>query len=48
MTKGTPSFGKRSKRHTHVRCKRCGKNSFHVRKKVCTSCGYGKTKRFNK
>ncbi|MBN2015121.1 MAG: 50S ribosomal protein L37e [Candidatus Altiarchaeota archaeon] len=47
MTKGTPSLGKRNKKHTHVRCRRCGKNSFHERKGVCASCGYGRTKRFN-
>jgi len=45
MSKGTPSFGKRGKKHTHIRCKRCGKDSFHRRKGVCSSCGYGKSSR---
>ncbi len=42
MSKGTPSFGKNQKK-THVRCRRCGSHSYHVRKKVCTSCGFGKS-----
>jgi large subunit ribosomal protein L37e len=40
MTKGTPSSGKKN-RPTHVRCRRCGNHSFHVRKKRCASCGFG-------
>ncbi len=40
MSKGTPSFGKNNKR-THVRCRRCGNHSYHVRKKRCASCGFG-------
>lgn len=40
MSKGTPSFGKRNKK-THIRCRRCGNHSFHVRKKTCASCGFG-------
>jgi large subunit ribosomal protein L37e len=43
MTKGTPSMGKRSGKKTHVYCRRCGKHTYHKRKKVCSSCGYGKT-----
>ncbi|OYT54392.1 MAG: 50S ribosomal protein L37e [Candidatus Altiarchaeales archaeon ex4484_2] len=45
MTKGTPSMGKRGKKHTHIRCTRCGKDSFHRRKKICASCGYGRSSR---
>lgn len=40
MSKGTPSMGKRQKK-THIRCRRCGNHSFHVRKKRCASCGFG-------
>ncbi|MBS3051800.1 MAG: 50S ribosomal protein L37e [Candidatus Aenigmarchaeota archaeon] len=40
--KGTPSQGKRQKR-THVLCRRCGKKSYHYRKKQCSACGYGET-----
>lgn len=43
MSKGTPSFGKHNKAHTHTICPRCGKFSFHRVKKVCASCGYGRS-----
>lgn len=43
MTKGTPSMGKRSGKKTHIYCRRCGKHTYHKRKKVCSSCGFGKT-----
>ncbi|MBU5575218.1 MAG: 50S ribosomal protein L37e [Candidatus Aenigmatarchaeota archaeon] len=39
MTKGTPSFGKHNK-ITHIRCRRCGRNSYHIQKKKCAACGY--------
>ncbi|HLF07194.1 MAG TPA: 50S ribosomal protein L37e [Thermoplasmata archaeon] len=41
MGKGTPSMGKRSKGKTHIRCRRCGRNSYHVRDRRCASCGFG-------
>jgi len=44
MVKGTPSMGKRNKK-THVLCRRCGHRSFHVSKKVCSNCGFGKSKK---
>ncbi len=40
--KGTSSMGKRSRKKTHIKCRRCGKSAYHVRKKKCSSCGYGK------
>ncbi|WP_181686521.1 50S ribosomal protein L37e [Halorhabdus salina] len=40
--KGTPSQGKKNKT-THVNCRRCGEKSYHVRKGVCASCGFGKS-----
>lgn len=42
MVKGTPSQGKF---HTprHMRCRRCGRHAYHVQKKKCASCGFGKT-----
>mmetsp|Transcript_1177 Transcript_1177/g.2435 ORF Transcript_1177/g.2435 Transcript_1177/m.2435 type:complete len:94 (+) Transcript_1177:41-322(+) len=48
MTKGTSSFGKRHSK-THTTCRRCGEVSFHLQKKVCSSCGYpsAKMRRFN-
>ncbi|MFH0861846.1 MAG: 50S ribosomal protein L37e [Candidatus Altiarchaeota archaeon] len=42
MTKGTTSHGKRGKRKTHVTCPRCGKKSYHQRKKECAACGFGR------
>lgn len=44
MSKGTPSRGKRQKK-THIRCRRCGKRAYHIRKKRCASCGFGSTTR---
>ncbi|MBD3355282.1 50S ribosomal protein L37e [Candidatus Woesearchaeota archaeon] len=43
MTKGTPSMGKKSGKKNMVMCRRCGKRTYHVRKKKCASCGYGKS-----
>ncbi|HID72181.1 MAG TPA: 50S ribosomal protein L37e [Thermoplasmata archaeon] len=42
MSKGTPSFGKRNKK-THILCRRCGKHSYHARKRYCASCGFGRS-----
>ncbi len=36
--------GKRNKK-THVKCRRCGNKSYHVKKGVCSSCGFGKSKK---
>lgn len=47
MSKGTPSMGKRQKK-VHIKCRRCGSKSFNVRRKVCTSCGFGQSKRMRK
>ncbi len=43
MTKGTPSYGKHNKRGSHIICRRCGKHSLHMQKKICASCGFGRT-----
>lgn len=32
MSKGTPSMGKKNKK-THIRCRRCGRNTYHIHKK---------------
>jgi len=45
MTKGTASFGKRGRKTVHIKCRRCGKVSFHRRKGYCASCGFGRSKR---
>lgn len=42
MSKGTPSMGRRQKT-LHLRCRRCGKATYHKKKKVCSSCGFGKS-----
>ncbi len=43
MGKGTPSKGKKNKAASHKTCRRCGKHSYHRRKKYCASCGFGRT-----
>jgi large subunit ribosomal protein L37e len=43
MTKGTPSMGKKSGKKSCIRCRRCGSPSYHIRKKKCSKCGFGKT-----
>ena len=48
MSKGTPSKGKSTGKKTHIRCRRCGKHTYHVRKKVCSSCGFGETSKIRK
>ena len=42
MSKGTPSFGKHQGT-THMRCRRCGRHTYHKTKSVCAACGFGKT-----
>ena len=49
MAKGTRSHGlKRNKGVLHVRCRRCGRNSYHKIKKICSDCGYGRSARMRK
>ncbi|MFA5176270.1 MAG: 50S ribosomal protein L37e [Candidatus Nanoarchaeia archaeon] len=44
MGTGTPSMGRKSgKRRLVTRCRRCGKRSYHVRHKKCSSCGFGRS-----
>ena len=42
MTSGTSSQGEKNK-SVHVKCRRCGEKSYHKKKKVCSSCGFGKS-----
>ncbi|HEX5457347.1 MAG TPA: 50S ribosomal protein L37e [Candidatus Nitrosotalea sp.] len=44
MTKGTTSMGGYTKGRLHIRCRRCGKNSYHIRHKRCASCGFPEAK----
>lgn len=43
MSKGTPSFGKHNK-ITHIRCRRCGRHTYHIQKKKCSACGFPRAK----
>lgn len=42
MPEGKLNKGKRNKR-THGKCRRCGKKSYHLKKGVCSSCGFGES-----
>ncbi|MEW6063382.1 MAG: 50S ribosomal protein L37e [Nanoarchaeota archaeon] len=48
MTKGTSSMGEKSGKKHPIRCRRCGRRTYHIRKKKCSSCGYGKTSRLRR
>ncbi|RLE56500.1 MAG: 50S ribosomal protein L37e [Thermoprotei archaeon] len=48
MVKGTTSFGKHSRGKTHIRCRRCGRHAYNVRKKYCAACGFGRSSRMRK
>ena len=37
---GTKNALKKQIQKTHTRCRRCGRTSFHIQKKVCSACGY--------
>ncbi len=45
MSKGTTSFGKKGKKSVHIRCRRCGRHSYHKRRGYCAQCGFGRTAR---
>jgi len=45
MVKGTPTQGKMSTGKLHIICRRCGSKSYHMKRGVCSSCGYGRSKR---
>ncbi|MBM3309272.1 MAG: 50S ribosomal protein L37e [Candidatus Altiarchaeales archaeon] len=47
MAKGTPSMGKRGKKRIHIKCPRCGHKSYHIRKKACAKCGFGRSTKRN-
>ncbi len=47
MVKGTPSMGRRVG-IKHVRCRRCGRTSYHVEKKYCAACGFGRSSRIRR
>ena len=37
---GTKNALKKQIQKTHTTCRRCGRTSFHIQKKVCSGCGY--------
>ncbi|MFQ5762338.1 MAG: 50S ribosomal protein L37e [Candidatus Bathyarchaeia archaeon] len=41
------SMGKFNK-PVHTRCRRCGRKSFHLRRKRCGNCGYGATAKWRR
>lgn len=43
MGTGTPAMGRKSGKKTHIRCRRCGRHTYHVQKKRCSACGFGET-----
>jgi len=45
MSKGTASMGRKSGKKNMIRCRRCGKRTYHIRKKKCASCGFGNSKK---
>ncbi len=46
MGKGTPS--KSGGKKTHIICRRCGRHSYDIRKKRCSACGFGESKRIRR
>ncbi|MBI1972843.1 50S ribosomal protein L37e [Candidatus Woesearchaeota archaeon] len=48
-SKGTAAKGKkRIHGRLHIRCRRCGRASYHKIRGVCSSCGYGNTARLRR
>ena len=48
MVKGTPSMGKKSGKKSHIMCRRCGKQTYHIRKHRCSRCGFGESARLRR
>ncbi|MEJ2242657.1 MAG: 50S ribosomal protein L37e, partial [Candidatus Bathyarchaeota archaeon] len=48
VSKGTSSFGKRAHKTLHIKCRRCGRRSYHVTEKRCSACGYGQSTKIRK
>ena len=48
MGTGTPSFGRKSGKKTHIACRRCGYRSYHASKKRCAKCGFGASAKLRK
>jgi large subunit ribosomal protein L37e len=48
MSKGTPSMGKKSGKISCMKCRRCGRRSYHKSKKTCSSCGFGRSSKLRR
>ncbi|WP_461864718.1 50S ribosomal protein L37e [Thermococcus sp.] len=48
MGSGTAPHGKRNRTPTHIKCRRCGRKSFNVKKGYCAACGFGRSSRMRK
>ncbi|MCK4588909.1 MAG: 50S ribosomal protein L37e [Nanoarchaeota archaeon] len=48
MGKGTAAMGKKSGKKNMIRCRRCGQHAYHIRKKKCSSCGFGNSSKLRK
>ncbi|HIH17646.1 MAG TPA: 50S ribosomal protein L37e [Nanoarchaeota archaeon] len=49
MVKGTPTMGLRGRgKKLHIACRRCGHKAFHISRKVCAFCGFGKSTKLKK
>ncbi|ASJ00374.1 50S ribosomal protein L37e [Thermococcus gorgonarius] len=48
MGAGTAPKGKRNRTPTHIRCRRCGRKAFNVKKGYCAACGFGRSRRMRK
>ncbi|HII29660.1 TPA: 50S ribosomal protein L37e [Candidatus Woesearchaeota archaeon] len=38
-------MGKKSSKKNRIACRRCGKITYHIRQKTCSSCGFGRSSR---
>lgn len=41
-------MGKHGRSKTHIRCRRCGRNSYNVAKGYCAACGFGRSRKIRK
>jgi len=41
-------MGKKSGKDVHIRCRRCGRPSYHKINGICSDCGFGNSKKLRK
>ncbi len=41
-------MGKKSGKKNFIPCRRCGRKTYHVKKKKCASCGFGRSAKMRK